>query len=142
MRAQRVAAWASAVVVVAAVVTALSIIGRPSEQRLVRLDERRVADLRAFADAVNRYRGQRQQLPERAEDAIDGQITTRLPLDPESGQTYDYRRIDADHYELCATFARRSREPTNDFWFHDAGRRCFSLDANQNPYSRGVTRAR
>ena len=133
MRTQHVAAWASALVVAAAVVTGLSIIGKPSEQRLVRLDERRVMDLRMLAGAVNRYRGQRQQLPARAEDAIDGQVTTRLPLDPESQQAYDYRVIDAGHYELCATFSRRSREPSNDFWFHDAGRRCFSLDAGQNP---------
>jgi hypothetical protein len=120
-------------VVAAAVVTGLSSIGKPSEQRLVRLDERRVMDLRMLAGAVNRYRGQRQQLPARAEDAIDGQVTTRLPLDPESQRAYDYRVIDAGHYELCATFSRRSREPSNDFWFHDAGQHCFSLDAGQNP---------
>jgi hypothetical protein len=138
MRTQRLAAWASVLAVAAAVVTGLSIIGKPSEQRLIRLDERRVTDLRILAGAVNRYRGQRQELPARAEDAIDGQITTRLPLDPESQQPYDYRVIDAGHYEVCATFSRRSREPSNDFWFHESGRRCFSLDADQNPYKSGV----
>ena len=136
MRAQRVAAWASVLAVTAAVVTALSIIGKPSEQRLMRVDERRVMDLRMFTGAVSRYRGQRQELPARPEDVIDGQITTRLPLDPESQEPYDYRVLDAGHYEVCATFSRRSREPANDFWFHEAGRRCFSLDAEQNPYGR------
>ena len=141
MRLQRVAAWGSALVVAATVVTGLSIIGKPSEQRFIRLDERRVSDLRILAGAVNRHRGQRQELPTRAEEVIDGQITTRLPLDPESQRPYDYRVIDAGHYELCATFSRRSREPSNDFWFHDAGHRCFSLTADQNPYnSRGQTR--
>jgi hypothetical protein len=141
MRTQRVAAWASALAVVGAVVTGLSIIGKPSEQRLVRLDERRVMDLRTLAGAVVRYRSQRQVLPARAEDVIDGQITTRLPLDPESQQPYEYRAIDAGHYELCATFSARSREPSNDFWFHEAGRRCFSLEADQTPY-RGPARDR
>jgi len=141
MRLQRVAAWGSALVVAATVVTGLSIIGKPSQQRFIRLDERRVADLRILAGAVNRHRGQRQELPTRAEEVIDGEITTRLPLDPESQQPYDYRVIDAVHYELCATFSRRSREPSNDFWFHDAGHRCFSLTADQNPYNiRGQTR--
>jgi hypothetical protein len=134
MRTQRVAAWASALVVAAVVAAALSIIGKPSEQRLMRLDERRVMDLRGFTGAVNRYRGQRQELPARAEDVIDGQITTRLPLDPESQQPYDYRVIDAEHYEVCATFSRPSREPANDFWFHEAGRSCFSLDGDQTPF--------
>jgi len=136
MRTQRVAAWASVLVVAAAVATGLTIIGKPSEQRLMRLDERRVMDLQILAADVNRYRGQRQRLPERAEDVIDAQITTRLALDPESQQPYDYRMIDAGHYELCATFSRRSRDPSNDFWFHDAGRRCFSLGADQDPYVR------
>jgi len=140
MRTQRVAAWASVLVVAAAVVAGLAIIGSPSEQRLMRLDERRVLDLRSLSFAVNRYRGQRQRLPERAEDVIDGQLTTRLPLDPESQQPYDYRMIDAGHYEVCATFSRRSLEPSNDFWFHEAGRRCFSLDADQNPYGGAVVR--
>ena len=140
MRTQRVAAWAGALAVTAAVVAGLSIVGSPSEQRLIRLDERRVMDLRMFAGAVNRYRGQRQELPTRVEDVIDGQITTRLPLDPDSQQPYDYRVIDAGRYELCATFSRRSREPSNDFWFHEAGRRCFSLEAGQDPYGRGPTR--
>src|SRR5262245_44526375 len=140
MRTQRVAAWTSALVVAAAVVTGLTIIGKPSEQRLFRLDERRVMDLRTHSYAVHRYRGQRQRLPERAEDVIDGQITTRLPLDPESQQPYDYRMTDAAHYELCATFSRRSRDASNDFWFHDAGRRCFSLDADQNSNGSAVVR--
>jgi len=136
MRLQREMAWASILVVVAAVGTGLRIIGKPSEQRLMRLDERRVMDLRSLASAVNRYRSQRQRLPEHAEEVIDGQITTRLPLDPESQQPYDYRMIDAEHYELCATFSRRSREPPDDFWFHEAERRCFSLGADQDPYVR------
>ena len=143
MRTQRVAAWASGLAVAGAVAAGLSIIGKPSEQRLVRLDERRVMDLRMLTNAVNRYRGQRQELPARAEDVVDGQITTRLPLDPESRQPYDYRVIDAGHYEVCATFSRRSREPPADFWSHEAGRRCFSLDADQGPYNgRAPTRAR
>jgi hypothetical protein len=128
------------VVVAAAVATGLATIGNPSEQRLVRLDELRVMDLRALAADVYRYRDKRQELPARAEDLVDGQLTTRLPLDPESRQPYDYRLIDSGHYELCATFSRRSREPSNDFWFHDAGRRCFSLDAGQNPYARALAR--
>jgi hypothetical protein len=133
MRTQRVAAWASALVVAAAVVAGLTIIGTPSEQRLMRLDERRIMDLRSLSFYVNQYRRQRQALPGRAEDVIDGQTTTRLSVDPESQQPYDYRVIDAARYELCATFSRRSRAPSNDFWFHEAGRRCFSLDAGQDP---------
>jgi len=137
MSMQRVAAWASAAAVAAAVVAGLASIGSPAEQRLLRLDERRVTDLRMLAGAVNRYWAQQRGLPARAEDVIDGQITTRLPLDPESKGTYDYRVTEAGHYELCATFNRPSRlEESNDFWAHEAGRRCFSFDPEKNAYLR------
>ena len=137
MRAQRLAVWGSAAVVAAAIVLGLSIIGSPAEQRQIRLDERRVLDLRGLSGGVNRYWNRQHELPARAEDVIDGQVTTQLPLDPESKQPYEYRVTGSGRYELCATFARRSSaEESNDFWFHEAGPRCFAFDALTNVYSR------
>jgi hypothetical protein len=137
MRLQRVAAWGSAAAVIAAVLAGLSMLGSPAEQRSLRLDERRVTDLRMLAGAVERYWGERRELPARAEDVVDGRTTTRLPLDPESKQVYEYRATGPGHYELCATFSRPSlTEEANDFWSHAAGRRCFSFAAGQNVYPR------
>jgi hypothetical protein len=91
-------------------------------------------DLKFLAASVNNYWNQQHALPARSSDLVDGRMTTRLSLDPESKQPYDYRVTEANHYELCATFRRRARVDSNDFWFHEAGRRCFSFDAGRSPY--------
>ena len=135
MRTERLAAWGSVAVVAAAIVLGLSIIGSPAEQRRLRLDERRVFDLRGLSGSINRYWNERHELPTRAEDVIDGRLMTELPLDPESKQPYEYR-VTPGGYDLCANFSRRSAVGSNDFWFHEAGRRCFSFDAAKNAYSR------
>jgi hypothetical protein len=46
-------------------------------------------------------------------------------LDPETGAPYEYRRVDGNRYELCATFTGDGGE---GFWRHSAGRHCYSFD--------------
>jgi hypothetical protein len=128
MSAHRVAALLSTMAVVVAVAGGVWLIGTPSEQRTLRFDERRVADLKQLSYSVNYHWTQRHELPARAEEAVDGRILSRLPLDPESKRPYDYRVTGERTFELCATFTRRSREEAGDFWFHDAGSRCYSFD--------------
>jgi len=135
MRTQRIAAWAGTVVVAVAVIAGLVVIGTPGEQRLVRLDLARVADLRSLSMMANLEWNKRHELPARAEELVDGQSMTRLPLDPESHQPYEYRVTEAERFEVCATFSRRSRaEDDNDFWFHEAGHRCFQFTAGKDAY--------
>jgi hypothetical protein len=129
MNTHRFAAWISISAVAIAIVAALVFIGSPAEQRQLRLDAQRVDDLTRLASAVNRYWDERGALPASADELVDGRRLTRLPLDPSTDQPYEYRVIDMRRFELCATFTRRSREEdTGDFWFHEAGRRCFSFD--------------
>lgn len=58
-----------------------------------------------------------------------------LPADPESGIPYEYRTLDGDRYELCASFARGAgdapAEARGDFWSHGADRQCFQLEAKE-----------
>jgi hypothetical protein len=64
--------------------------------------------------------------------------------DPDTKQTYEYRRVDGKHYTLCATFAisessDRGREyPAGAQWLardwpHRAGRACYGLDVTASP---------
>jgi hypothetical protein len=49
-------------------------------------------------------------------------------------QLYEYRVLGSDKYELCAQFKQASARPGSapgDFWYHDAGRQCFQLDAQK-----------
>ena len=129
MSTQRVAAIVSIAAVVAAVVAGLLIIGSPAEQRLQRFDERRANDLTRVSFAVRNRWNERQVLPRSLEELVDGQLLSRLPVDPSTDASYEYRVTGPREFELCAVFDRPSRpEAAGDFWFHDAGRRCFAFD--------------
>jgi hypothetical protein len=129
MNVQRVALVGSVTVVVATVVAGLWLGGSPAEQRLLRFDEQRVLELRQLVQAARRHWDNQQRLPETAAELIDGQFFTRLPTDPVTSQPYEYRVMGPRSFEVCATFDRPSRYlPAGDFWYHEAGHRCFTLD--------------
>jgi hypothetical protein len=53
-------------------------------------------------------------------------------VDPVSDEPYEYRTTGPLEFELCAVFDRPSRpELAGDFWFHDAGRRCFAFEVTE-----------
>lgn len=132
MNVQRLAAAGSIVVVIGAVVAGLTLIGSPAEQRLLRLDEQRVNELRLLAKAAERRWDSEERLPDSAADLVDGQYLTRLPTDPTTREPYQYRVTAPRQFEVCATFDRPSRpERAGDFWFHGAGQRCFPFDVTE-----------
>jgi hypothetical protein len=50
--------------------------------------------------------------------------------DPFSGEPYEYRRLDADRYQVCARFNVASPAPFGAsalFWAHPAGRKRFEV---------------
>ncbi|MBF0585402.1 hypothetical protein INT08_03185 [Prosthecochloris sp. N3] len=118
---------AVSLLVAAAVVRGLFMIGPIEEQRNRRFDERRLADLQRIASSVEFYYRSYDELPESL-NALERLPESRVPrLDPESGEPYTYRRISAEFYELCATFALESGESTGLRWAHKAGPACFRL---------------
>lgn len=132
MNAQRVAAVGSIVAVVAAVVAALWLLGSPGEQRLLRLDERRVADLRQLALTITARWNERHVLPGGVAELVDGRYLSVVPVDPSRRVPYEYRATAERRFELCATFDRAARaRDASDFWYHDAGHRCFAFDVTE-----------
>lgn len=132
MNVPRIALVGSVAAVVVAVIAGLLITGSPAEQRLRRLDEQRVAELRQLASAAQRRWQLEQRLPA-ADELVDGALLTRLPTDPATDQPYEYRITGPRQFEVCATFDRPSRvEPADDFWFHEAGHRCFSFSVTED----------
>jgi len=134
MNINRVAAMVTSIAVLIVVIAAFELLGSPTDQRLQRLDERRVSDLQQLAQAVDTYHAQRDALPEDLEALVDGRRLSRLPTDPASDQPYRYEPL-ADHrYRLCASFARASApESPPAFWQHDAGSSCFEFEATDDP---------
>jgi hypothetical protein len=131
MSGKRLLAIVLTVVVAAAVVTGIVIIGSPGEERTRRLDTRRVQDLQQISQAVQVYRARHQRTPSSLDELSREPGLAMVPRDPVTGQPYRYVSVDADSYELCATFDRDSDVRTATFWSHGAGTQCFSLNVKQ-----------
>ena len=63
MTVNRITAIVSSAVVIVAIAAGLYLGGSPGEQRMVRMDERRVQDLNQLANAVQIYWQQQDELP-------------------------------------------------------------------------------
>ena len=143
--------------VVVAVVGGLVVLGPPSEERARRLDERRVEDLRGITRAVHLYWTRHGRLPSSLGDLSSESGVGVSARDPGTAQAYELRVLDAETYELCASFEFNTPIPSarfrpglgaapepgdsaglaldvsEDFWSHGVGRRCFRLDAQEVP---------
>ena len=96
-------------------------------------DERRVQDLQRLTHAVEAFRARQHILPA---SLARLPIEPRAPVhtyDPVTNRAYDYRPLGPLAYELCARFDAAGPEERHDFWWHDAGRYCFSLETRPEP---------
>ena len=130
-----VIAWIASAVVAATVIGAFVLLGSPGEQRTRRFDERRLADLRAASAAIDLHFPRHGTLPGSLDELPVELGPAPAARDPRTGAPYEYERLGADRYRLCATFARESQQerwgPERDFWAHGAGRQCFEIDAER-----------
>lgn len=126
--------WATGIVTALAVAAGVWIIDSPAQQRLQRLDESRLHDLRMLDMAARSYREKHDVLPP-DQATLTSQPGAELDLhDPTDGTAYRYRLLDATHFELCATFATSSadglrRGAALNEWAHPAGEHCFRRTA-------------
>lgn len=120
----------AAVAVVAAVAGGIWVMGSPATQRLLRLDEHRVRDLRAISEAVNRYWENNEQLPDDLKSLSDGTPLGLTIQDPATGEAYRYVAGNGQSYQLCADFSLDSERDAylSGTWSHRAGPYCFDLD--------------
>jgi len=144
--------YAVGVLVVVTIIAGFFIIGTPQEIRKLKQDNIRVQDLQNIQWQVVNYWQQKESLPatlEELKDPISGSV---IPVDPETGEAYTYKRNSALEFALCATFdrvgaqnssmARPIMEKTGleENWEHDAGEVCFdrSIDPERYPpYPKG-----
>lgn len=121
------------VVVVATVVgVGIAMLGPPSEERARRLDDRRIDDLRRISLAAHLYNSRHQRLPASVAELSTEPGVMIDTADPVTREAYPYRVVDANRYELCATFDRQSSEArSSGFWSHGTGRQCFTLKADE-----------
>ena len=117
----------SVALALAAITGGLWLIGPPGEQAAQRIDNRRVQELGAVADAIDIYFERNSRLPASLPELVAGLQSPLATVDPETGAAYDYRVADDRSYELCAAFARASESVARDSsWTHGVGPQCFT----------------
>ncbi len=127
---------AAVVVVVATVGYSIYVIGTPVQQRLIRLDEQRIEDLRSISHNVDRYYEFNGEMPANLFDLQGPQYSVQSITDPDTGRHYGYHLVGGVDYELCAVFnaespeRRDERRPFSEsIWDHGPGLTCFALTA-------------
>ena len=118
---------------------ALVLMGTPSQQRDLRLDNERRSDLANIASNIDQYWQLNDALPAQLSDLYAPRYNLNRIDDPETGTPYEYRPLDGldgARYELCAVFATDTaesppRQPgySQTAWAHGKGRVCFGLEA-------------
>lgn len=132
---------AMSIVVVAAIIWGMALVGSPGTARIRRFDQQRLNDLQTIfrevqslcqdADIKDRLK---RPLPRTLEELAELARSERINLaDPETGQRYVYTVKNETTYELCATFSSEHNSDVQVFWNHPSGKHCFSVNALDPP---------
>jgi hypothetical protein len=123
------------VAVTAAIAAGIFLLGSPAEEHARRLDERRVQDLSGIARAVDVYWTRNTRLPASLETLRTETGANITIADPDTGMAYEFRPLEGEKYELCASFEGESRDSGRGvdagFWSHRIGRQCFERSAEK-----------
>jgi len=130
-----------AAVAIVSMLAALYAAGSPLRQRQLRLDARRVGDLRAIQRNVETYFEREGAVPTTLEALAANPMTFLQNMtDPVTGRPYRYDRVDDVTYTLTAEFDLPSppeqEQPTwnrDGFFKHGAGEQSFRLSAPKQP---------
>lgn len=129
---RRVFIGAITLLIVGAIAASIWVAGSPAEARLRILDERRIQHLQSIEHWVALYTVAKKSLPPSLGLLSQPPIGMTIPVDPETGQAYEYRITGPRSYELCATFSREGERASPSYgpyaWTHVKGRQCFPRD--------------
>ncbi len=135
------------IIIAISIILGFSVLGSPQTQRLIRYDNQKVSDLNEIQWQVISYWQMNGTIPVSLSDIKSSQQYVIIPTDPQSKTTYEYRKMDAMTFELCAEFNKENMANQNQYgyevapvgvgfgkmdviqnnnWNHKAGRQCFS----------------
>ena len=118
------------VLVGAAIIAGLYMSGSPMGARQVKLDERRIEALQRVRTVVEQFHDGNDSLPSLDEIMARAGEDSTWFRDVETGAPYQYQVLSDSTYQLCAEFARSSRDGTRYWdpaWNHPAGQHCFDF---------------
>ena len=142
-----------ALIVLAAVVYGVVVIGSPAQQRAKMMDERRINDLSSIQSQIVYSHWQNKgDIPASLDELKDPISNFVVPTDPETKDSYEYKKLLKNSFELCATFKTVSATTTsnvitaapvsypyvngmaNENWQHGAERTCFTRVIDEKLY--------
>ncbi|MDO8523945.1 MAG: DUF5671 domain-containing protein [bacterium] len=149
------------VLALAGVFSGFFILGTPAHARLIRLDNQKVSDLQNIQWQVVNYWQAKQKLPVSLSDLNDPISGFVVPVDTQTGTSYQYEPVGALSFKLCADFnadsqassqygsrpyvsapevpvpvgGSRGKDLTTDTWEHGAENGCFlrTIDPERYP---------
>lgn len=136
----RLFALLATAVVTVSVIAGFWWLGSPNRQRQIRADQQRIRDIHEIASRLHQQAQQSQNRGKPVE--LQALLSpNNRKTDPISGETYEYRRLDTTHYQICAEFAADSAQnrlgsfswADKDLWDHLPGRHCFKLNVLEEP---------
>ncbi len=148
----RMSAIVSSVIILGAIIAGFFLVGSPTTQREIRMDQQRVSDLQEIQYSLFDQWTMKGELPETLDALSDPLFGFEAPVDPETGEVYTYTLIDDLSFELCATFTRVSSSESevnnyrmvetpysiskgsDDFWGHEAEYTCFTRTIDSDLY--------
>jgi hypothetical protein len=137
------------VLVLGSILWGFSIIGSPRTQRLIRMDQEKISNLQEIQSQILNYWTTKEMVPESLDELNDQFSGYVAPRDPQHDQPYEYRKVSAISFELCADFNRASTGQERsqamypvfdnaETWNHEEGRTCFTrtIDPTRYPTAR------
>jgi hypothetical protein len=118
------------IIALASIITSFFIIDTPAAARMKKYDDQRTDDLTGLDNTINNYYRENKELPQ----DLSAARFIRFK-DPETQESYDYKVLGEEKFELCATFSlaielddKEGREiyGDKDWYYHEAGYQCFS----------------
>jgi len=125
------------IIITASIFYGFWLMGSPFDERTRRLDADRVAALDSIQWQIINHWQNKGVLPASLEILNNPLNYYTLPLDPETGESYEYNILEARKFELCATFKTSNIEEspttkplygTETNWQHASGRVCFERE--------------
>src|SRR3989339_32164 len=144
--------WLVIVVVAAAIAFGIYIIGLPTNQRKIKMDDMRVSNLSVIQSRIVEYWMNNEKLPIDLNDINDPLNGWVVPSDPSTGASYRYEVVTNQKpnykFKLCAAFeaatgdegvtpagtAKIDSSPYDENWQHSIGEKCFDRTIDPKLY--------
>jgi hypothetical protein len=112
------------------------VVGSPQAERLRRIDQRRIDDLREIAMTIRSIvKDDKQPIPKTLEEIASRSRGNMVDIrDPETGEPYRFEITGENTFNLCATFSAPRKSRNEVFWNHTAGEQCFLFDLALKEY--------